>query len=71
MTSEISCGYNDYMINQTTPMTSTPLADALLDDELFITPYTDGCYLEDEVVETFDELSGDDYADAMMIELGL
>ena len=50
---------------------TTPLADALLDDELFITPYTDSCYDEAEVVETFAELSGYDYADAMMKELGL
>ena len=49
----------------------TVLADALLDDELFITPYTDACYDEAEVVETFDHLSGDDYADAMMKELGM
>ena len=48
---------------------STPLADALLDDELFITPYTDACYDEADVVETYDHLSGDDYADAMMREL--
>ena len=66
-----SCGYNVCMINQTNTMSSTPLADALLDDELFITPYTDACYDEADVVETFDELSGDEYADAMMRELGL
>ena len=52
------------------PMTSsTPLADALLDDELFITPYTDACYNEADVVETYDHLVGDDYADAMMREI--
>ena len=45
--------------------------DALLSDELFITPYTDSCYDEADVVETFDELTGDDYADAMMRELGV
>ena len=66
-----SCGYNVSMINQTKSMSSTPLADALIDDELFITPYTDACYDEAEVIETFDELSGDEYADAMMRELGL
>ena len=58
-------------MNQTTMTSSTPLADALLDDELFITPYTDACYNEADVVETFDHLSGDEYADAMMRELGL
>ena len=66
-----SCGYNVCMINQTNPMSSTPLADALLADELFVTPYTDACYDEADVVETFDHLSGDEYADAMMAELGL
>ena len=45
--------------------------DALLSDELFITPYTDSCYNESDVVETYDDLIGDDYADAMMRDLGL
>jgi len=49
----------------------TVFAEAILNDELFITPYIDGCYNEAEVVETFDELTGDDYADAMMRDLGL
>ena len=67
-----SCGYNVYMIKRTKSMSSTPTnVDALLADELFITPYTDACYDEADVVETFDELSGDEYADAMMRELGL
>ena len=60
--------YNKDMIKQTN---STPLADALLDDELFITPYTDACYNEADVVDIHADLVGDDYADAMMRELGL
>ena len=50
---------------------NTALADALLDDELFITPYTDSCYNEAEVVDIHEDLIGDDYADAIMAELGL
>ena len=55
-----------------TPMTSSTQVDvdAIMRDELFITPYTDACYDEADVVETFDDLYGDDYADAMMKELG-
>ena len=59
------------MFNQPKSMSSTVLADALLEDELFITPYTDACYNEADVVETFEHLEGDAYADAMMRELGI
>lgn len=45
--------------------------DAFIDDELFITPYTDSCYDEAETVETYDDLYGEAYADAMLKELGL
>ena len=49
----------------------TALADALLDDKLIITPYTDACYNEGEVIDIHEDLIGDDYADAIMAELGL
>ena len=52
-------------------MTLKPLdIDAIMQDEMFITPYTDSCYNESEVVDIFDDLHGDDYADAILADLG-
>ena len=64
---------HNILMTQSTPSMSTQAVDvdAIIADDMFITPYTDACYNEADVVETFDDLYGDDYADAMMAELGL
>ena len=49
----------------------TEVIDTIITDDLFMTPYDDSCYNEAEQLDTYNDLYGDDYADAMMSELGM
>ena len=40
--------------------------DTVITDDLFMTPYDDSCYNEAEQLDTYNNLYGDDYADAIM-----